>query len=95
MRRRRDEAELWRGLREPSGTIEPPVRPTPAEPPADGTPAGQSSTIWSAIGGIATAVVGTLADLNPIVQGLLVVGAIGFGVWIIRERLRRSRDDGI
>jgi len=49
-----------------------------------------STTIWATLGTLATSVIGILANLNPIVQGLLIILIAGFAFWIIRERLKKG-----
>jgi lysozyme len=108
VRRRRDEAELWRGLVE-APADEP--TPAPADPPSDGTPVTRSTTICAAtVTGVATTV-GTvtqvarettengvgimqaLGDLWPL--GVAAVVVVGCVLWIIRERRRHARENGV
>ena len=107
VRRRRDEAELWRGLHEAGDE----VAAAPADPPSDGTPAHQSSTVGAAtVTGVATTVgtvshaareatdngVGimqSLGDMWPLAVAAVVV--IGCAFWIIRERRRHARENGV
>ncbi|WP_375568808.1 lysozyme [Ahrensia marina] len=110
VRRRRDEAELWRGLVEAPPVETVPI-PMPADPPADGTPASRSTTVGAAtVTGAATTVatvtqvarettengVGimtALGDLWPLAVAAIVVA--GCAAWIIRERRRHAREDGV
>lgn len=108
VRRRRDEAELWRGL---IGSPAEEPTPGPADPPSDGTPASQSTTIGAAtVTGVATTV-GTvtqvareatengvgimtaLGDLWPL--GVAAIVVVGCAFWIIRERRRHARENGV
>jgi lysozyme len=108
VRRRRDEAEMWRGLVHAPADEPVPVR---ADPPANGTPASQSTTIGAAtVTGVATTV-GTVAqvvrettengvgimqalgDLWPLAVAAVIVAGCVF--WIIRERRRHAREDGV
>ena len=108
VRRRRDEAEMWRGLVRAPADEPVPVR---ADPPANGTPASQSTTIGAAtVTGVATTV-GTVAqvvrettengvgimqalgDLWPLAVAAVIVAGCVF--WIIRERRRHAREDGV
>ncbi len=69
-------------------------------PVTTGKPAGLSTTIWAQVGGIVTAIVtpiGTaVADLDWRVAAVLTAGAVlGFGLWTIAERVKKSRRYGI
>lgn len=95
VRRRRDEAELWRGLREPAAVeVETPPVPQPADEPSDGTPPLASRTNWSVVGQFISTLVAATAD-NPIVQGMAVAAVIGLGGYIVYSRIRKSREDGV
>jgi len=86
----------------PEPTVEAPipeetesVEIMPTAPQNEPKPVSMSTTIWSVLGSVGTAIVGILANLHPIVQGILVVAVIGFGIWIIRERLKKGGLGGL
>lgn len=90
--RRRKEAEMWRGLhvnaQAPAKSVE------PAEP-KDGKPAAKSTTIWSAIGGFLTTALTALSQMDWRVALPVVLIGAAFAFWIIRERMKKSKDYGI
>lgn len=61
-------------------------------------PFWQSTTILSTIGGAATSVFGTLmglAEKQPIVATVIILAALGFAAWVIKERRKYAREEGI
>lgn len=52
-----------------------------------------STTIWATIASLITSLIGILANLNPIIQGLLILLIAGFAFWIIRNRLKPGGKD--
>lgn len=81
-------------------TVEIPIKEDKVEilPPApqnEEKPLVGSTTIWATLGSVGTAILGILGNLNPIVQGILVVAIIGFAFWIIRERVKKGGFGGI
>lgn len=54
----------------------------------------KSTTIWAAIGTLITSIIGSLAALPLPVQILLIVLIAGFIFWIIRERLKGTKNIG-
>ena len=97
VKRRRDELALWRGVNDhhaPDG-VESRTTPDPVPP---GKPATQSTTIWAAIAATAAAVLKPVADVVTDWRALSVVASVvivGAAVWVIRERLRHAREDGV
>lgn len=83
--------------------------PAPSEPPAYEPPAiedvvtgkkdGKSTTIWTAIlqslVGSAAAILAALQGLAPWLAALIVVTAVGAGLYIWRERRRHARENGV
>ena len=54
--------------------------------PIEPKPLVESTTAWSAIGGVITTALASISSLNPWLAGLVVVVSVGFAVWIIKER---------
>lgn len=54
-------------------------------------PAEKSTTNWAAgLLSVLSAIIAAFSGLHPVVQGIAIVAAIGFGVWIIRERKKKT-----
>lgn len=70
-----------------------PITPGPAPQVDNPKPAIQSSTIYTAIGGLVTTMVTTFISglTNPVVQVALILVAAGFAWWIIKERMKGNQ----
>ena len=80
------------------------VLPVPAPPPEviagrelpeTGKPAYRSTTIMAALAAILTQIAATAGSVPPAIKwGVPIIGALAMA-WIIRERIRHAREDGI
>ncbi len=88
VRRRADEAALFVGNMSTSEG--------PADQPVLGKPARRSTTILAAIcAAILSALQAVLGDAGPILTVLLVFGIFAAVIWIIAERVSKSKKDGV
>lgn len=67
----------------------------PPAPQNEKKPMAKSGTIWATLGAVGSSIIGILANLHPIVQGILVVAIIVMAFWIIRERIKAGDFGGI
>ncbi len=85
--------------------------------PMEGKPLAKSSTVWSALTGLVSTLVGAATTLKeevqkytweawnwfsfipddwwPYVQTGFVVAGVASAIWVIRERWKKARDDGL
>lgn len=92
VRRRAAEGELFLL---PVSAAQPRAEPTPKAKMQPGKPAVKSITIWSALLGFATSAVTALAGMDwKVALPLIAISAV-FAFWIIKERLDKSRMDGV
>lgn len=75
-----------------AGVIQPAFQ---SEAPPTGKGLLRSTTNLSAMGAFVTSVVTALTSLETWLAALVIVIAAGFAAWIIRERLRKSRELGV
>jgi putative chitinase len=64
----------------------------PPPPTAEPKPIMKSTTIWSAISAFVASAFGILGNLNPYVQGLIIVLVFGLVAWIIWQRFKGNKD---
>lgn len=64
----------------------------PPPPTAEPKKAMSSTTIWASIAAFVSSAFGILTNLNPFVQGLIVVLVFGLVAWIIYQRLKGNKD---
>lgn len=60
-----------------------------------GKPAHKSTTIWSTLLSFASTAFASLAGMDWKIAVPLILVCAGFGLWIIRERMCKSREDGV
>jgi hypothetical protein len=68
--------------------------PAPDDPPD----MSKSTTVWTSIGAAATTigtVLNSLKDLDTVVAIMLIVAAVGFAAWIIKERHKKAKIYGV
>ncbi len=78
----------------PVKTPEPTTQvPMPPPPTAEvSKSATKSTTIWASIAAFVSSAFGILGNLNPIIQGLIVVLVFGLIAWIIYQRFNGNKE---
>ncbi len=66
--------------------------PVPVTVDSIDKPMPKSTTMWSAVGGFITTAITALGALDPVVATAVIVVAGGFAFWIIRERMKKRKD---